>query len=299
VPTETIQARGYLDSTVAFGRICFEKLQVDSEFLVIDQLFPSGATVAQHLNIPYVTFPSPTGISVDLQPWTDLENGYRKTWDLPVYENVLTDSVSKLAHLVEWPKSFDPKRPPAFNVGPMPTTNDPFAFPWERLTGQPLVYATLGTMMDAKPIVYRTIMEALEKLDLQVVLTLGGSTLTFDRVPENVILVKFAPQFELLQRSTLCISNAGHNCTLECLSLGVPMVAIPIGHDQPATAARIRQTRTGKTLKLSELSRIGLRAAVLEVLNNPAYRRNVQAMKAEIDQLDSLETACNIICERL
>jgi hypothetical protein len=46
-----LKVSGYLDSTVALGRLCFEELsgKIDSDFLVIDQLFPGGATIAHHL----------------------------------------------------------------------------------------------------------------------------------------------------------------------------------------------------------------------------------------------------------
>jgi len=47
------------------------------------------------------------------------------------------------------------------------------------------------------------------------------------------IVVEFAPQLELLKRAALCITHAGLNTALECLSNGLPMVAIPITNDQP------------------------------------------------------------------
>lgn len=48
-----------------------------------------------------------------------------------------------------------------------------------------------------------------------------------------------APQLEVLERSTACIMHAGLNSTPESLTLGVPLVAIPITNDQPAVAARV------------------------------------------------------------
>jgi zeaxanthin glucosyltransferase len=58
-------------------------------------------------------------------------------------------------------------------------------------------------------------------------------------IPSNVIVVDQAPQIELLQRATLCITHAGLNTALESLAYGVPMVAIPIGYDQFGVAACI------------------------------------------------------------
>jgi zeaxanthin glucosyltransferase len=48
-------------------------------------------------------------------------------------------------------------------------------------------------------------------------------------VPANALVVRNAPQIELLKRAILCITHAGLNTTLEALAQGVPMVAIPVG----------------------------------------------------------------------
>jgi UDP-glucoronosyl and UDP-glucosyl transferase len=50
-------------------------------------------------------------------------------------------------------------------------------------------------------------------------------------IPANTVVVRVAPQIELLKRSALCITHAGLNTTLEALAQGVPLVAIPIGYD--------------------------------------------------------------------
>lgn len=57
-------------------------------------------------------------------------------------------------------------------------------------------------------------------------------------LPGNPIVVNYAPQLELLKIADLTITHAGVNTTLESLSNGVPLVAIPITNDQPGVAAR-------------------------------------------------------------
>jgi len=43
--------------------------------------------------------------------------------------------------------------------------------------------------------------------------------------PGDPIVVPFAPQLELLKHAAVCITHAGLNTALECLTKGVPMVA--------------------------------------------------------------------------
>jgi UDP:flavonoid glycosyltransferase YjiC (YdhE family) len=47
-------------------------------------------------------------------------------------------------------------------------------FPWERLTGEPLIYASMGTLMNGLAEVYRTITAATAKhKGFQLVLSIG------------------------------------------------------------------------------------------------------------------------------
>lgn len=61
-----------------------------------------------------------------------------------------------------------------------------------------------------------------------------------------MIVVRYAPKLELLQKASLTITHAGLNTTLKSLSYGVPMVGIPITDDQPGIAARIVGTGIGE-----------------------------------------------------
>jgi zeaxanthin glucosyltransferase len=89
--------------------------------------------------------------------------------------------------------------------------------------------------------VWVVLLEAFGSLeDVQVVLSVGKNICpeNLGRIPSNTIVVRSAPQIELLKRATICITHAGLNTVLESLAHGVPMVAIPIGCDQPGTAAQ-------------------------------------------------------------
>jgi hypothetical protein len=61
--------------------------------------------------------------------------------------------------------------------------------------------------------------------ELQFVLAVGGQLdpKQLGDVPANVMVVSYAPQIEILKRSSLCITHAGLNTVLESLSSGVPM----------------------------------------------------------------------------
>jgi zeaxanthin glucosyltransferase len=65
----------------------------------------------------------------------------------------------------------------------------------------------------------------------------------------------------------------GMNTTLESLSNGAPMVAIPVANDQPGVAARIAYTGVGEAIFLKELIVTKLRSAIEKVLTQESYKK--------------------------
>ncbi len=122
----------------------------------------------------------------------------------------------------------------------------PIAFPWDRLDGRPLIYVSLGTSRKIAPAIFHMIAEACQGLDVQVVISLGGSRSPsiLEALPGDPLVVKEAPQLELVKVATVVINHAGINTVLETLMEGKPMIAIPITHDQPALAARLAMGRS-------------------------------------------------------
>jgi MGT family glycosyltransferase len=130
-----------------------------------------------------------------------------------------------------------------------------------------------------------------------VVLSLGGNMdpAEFPDVGGNAVVVKFAPQLELLEQAALCITHAGLNTVLESLACGVPMVAIPITNDQPGVAARIAWRGVGEVVTPKRLTAARLRTAIDRVRSTPAYGENARKLQQEIISLRSLEYASDVI----
>ena len=103
-----------------------------------------------------------------------------------------------------------------------------------------LIYASMGTVQTGLANVFYTIAAAATKRKgFQLVLSVGN-TLDPEQigpVPSNAIIVKHAPQLELLKQASVCVTHAGLNTVLEALAQGVPQVAIPVANDQPGVAA--------------------------------------------------------------
>ena len=171
-------------------------------------------------------------------------------------------------------------------------------FPWDRLTGEPLIYASMGTIMNGQVDVFRTIVAGVAKhKGTQLVLSIGDQLdpKQIGPVPNNAIIVNQTPQLELLKRTSVCITHAGLNTVLESLAQGVPQVAIPITFDQPGVAVRIAAKKTGVTMPFEELTSDHLSTLLGVVLNNAVYRENARKLQDVIAKTNGLSMAADIV----
>ena len=168
-------------------------------------------------------------------------NQKRIDWGLQPFKRP-EDGLSPLAQIAQLPEALE------FEVGGKSMESlhytgpfvhqqqrPPVDFPWDRLDGRPLIYASLGTLQNGSEAIFRTIAEACAGLDAQLVISLGAGLdpARLGKLAGDPLVVRFAPQLEILKRTALVITHAGINTVLESLSEGVPMVAIPLGNDQP------------------------------------------------------------------
>lgn len=304
--------------------------------LLVDQASSAGGTVAQHLRIPFITVcsavvlhreiavpPFNTAWNYDPSWWGMLRNrfgyklltqaakpirkvinSYRRQWSLPPSNNP-NDDYSQLAQISQQPAELEFPRQQLSKcfhfTGPYHYSgNRPSVpFPYEQLTGHPLVYASLGTIQNRLLWVFRMIAEACRELDGQLVISLGGghSPDLLPDLPGKPVVVGYAPQLELLQKASLTISHAGMNTTLESLTNGVPIVAIPISNDQPGVAARIAWTGAGEVVPLSKVSVERLRKAINQVLMEGSYKKNALRLQEAIRRAGGVSRAADIIEE--
>jgi zeaxanthin glucosyltransferase len=304
--------------------------------LVLDQVDSGLGLVPMHLGIPYVhvsnalhldysgntplaTFDWPhettpaasirnqdgvRGIMQASEPLISVGRAYAKHVGLDIDWSDPMATMSKLAWLTQTPKEFDFESfhwPPQFHyTGPFHDGRGRIEsnFPWDRLTGEPIIYASMGTLQNGLDSAFSTIAEAVgRRPGMQLVLSIGPTLdpKQVQSLPANSIVVSSAPQVELLRRSALCITHAGLNTTLESLAQGVPMVAIPVSMDQPGVAARIAYTKTGTYVPLQEMTAPRLSVLIKEVLSNPEYRQNANKMKQAIVQTNGLEKAVDLL----
>jgi MGT family glycosyltransferase len=306
---------------------------VDS--LIVDQIEMAGGTVAEHLGLPFVSAAAALPINTDpnvppcIVTWPHRAgtlarlrnragnaasewilsgilrtiNRQRRAWGLPTAQDV-NALFSKLAQVSQLPAVLElPGRgvpPPFHHTGPWTDAagRAPVDFPWSRLDpGRPLAYVSMGTLQNGVLQTFRVIAEACAGLDLQLVISLGGGqdpALLRD-LSGDPIVVGYAPQLDLIERSALTISHGGLNTVLESLARGVPMVVLPITYDQPGVGSRVEWAGVGRSIPIGRLTAGRLRDAIRLVLGDPAYRERAGRLRASIEAADGLNRAADLI----
>lgn len=136
---------------------------------------------------------------------------------------------------------------------------------------RPLVYISMGTVINDRPALYRRCIEALGDQNLDIVISCGNETdrARLGALPEHVQVYPTVDQPDVLSRADVFLTHCGMNSVSESLYMATPMVLYPQTGEQNAVARRAAELGAGVLLTDDSVS--GIRAAVRKILNDPAY----------------------------
>jgi zeaxanthin glucosyltransferase len=301
--------------------------------LLVDQGEAAGSTLAEALGIPFFTICNATAaefepsvpptftawpystnrlskwrnhavhslIELVLTPLTRRLNAFRKRKNLRPLSS-LEQTFSPYAVISQQTPEFDfPRRslPKHFHyVGLLHRTGSAgVPFPFERLNRKPMVYCTFGTVLKGTREMFGMLAEACRDLDAQLVISLGGSgdSSDYSDLAGDAVVVNYAPQSAVLERTALTFCHSGNNTVLESLAHGVPVVAVPICNDQPSVAARLVRSGAGEMMRRRELTTASLRSVCGRVLTDHRYRERAHFIRCSIERAGGEKKAAEII----
>lgn len=154
-------------------------------------------------------------------------------------------------------------------VGPSVFSSHPLRKEHER----PLVYISLGTVVNDKPDFYKNCVEALSHEDVDVIIACGQyvDPAPLNGLSKNVTVSTRVDQLEVLSRANVFLTHCGMNSVSESLYMGTPMVFFPQTNEQRAVARRAREMGAG--IPLNAESAECIQSTILTVLNNAQYEK--------------------------
>ncbi len=209
----------------------------------------SAAVVAGDRSIPSAQI----GISLAEVEWGSL---VAASPALEEHRTELTAEIAAAPYLTRFPAVIDPS-PFASTVRyrPLQATGEPLPNWWTNRSA-PLVYLTLGTVfphMTFAADVYRLLLQALEALDVRVLLTVGHA-FDLDRlgaVPERAHVERWVDHDRVFAAADVVVCHGGSGTVLGAIDAGVPMVVLPFFSDQHTNAQLVERHRLGLVVERS------------------------------------------------
>lgn len=225
----------------------------------------------------------------------------RRLWDrrLPEVNHLLEDygqpPLSTLFEMLKRPDrvlvltsaAFEPghgTRVPPNVVYCGPRLEDPeWTGTWSEPPGEgPLVLVSLSTTTQNQGPMMGNIFRALGNLPVRALVTAGPSFRTESLAPPpNVTVVGSAPHSMVLPHADVVVTHCGHGTVIKSLANGVPLLCMPVGRDQPDTAARVVASGAGLRLRPGAGPR-AIAAGLERILSEPSFRDAAGAMAAAI-----------------
>jgi len=183
------------------------------------------------------------------------------------------------------------------SLGPRHQATD---FPFDLLSPErPLLYISLGTVLNNEPAFFQQCFEAFGESHYQVVLSRGRHVdpVALGPIPDNFLVSPYVPQLDILSRARVFVTHAGMNSTMESLYYGVPMVAVPQMQEQDVTARRIAEMGLGIALEKEAMNVATLRDAVDRGTNDVTIAEHVQHMKQLTHEAGGYKLATDAIIQ--
>ena len=191
-------------------------------------------------------------------------------------------------------KTMRPLRPVA--LPPLPGETLPA---WiEHRRDVPLIYMTLGTNTNGDISMFRSVIEGLSDLDVDVLITIGvgKDPASIGPLAGNTHVEGYLPQSLILPHCAGVICHGGAGSTLSALAQGLPLLILPQGADQYIIGDLVAAAGAGLLLTPPDVNPSSVQASVLALLSEPdrwvgtrRLQREIAAMQAPAEVVPLIE----------
>ncbi len=320
-------------STASMTKLLLDALpsrlrQLGVDAVIADSVEPAGSLVARYLDLPFITavtglpmlreenVPPPFlgwayrsdavgrnrnagGYAISdllLRPISKTIASYARRWGLDADQR---HQWSQILQVAQCPAGLDFPRtetPSSFRYGGPWRLNEPADRPVDK-DGRPLIYCSLGSLQGQRRGLFSTMTRACAAVGARAIVAHGGglSHAEASALPGNPIVRAFWAQSSVLPLCSAAILHGGFNTVLDALAAGVPIIAVPLGFEQPATAARLKRTGAGRIVSPRAVSHRTLVSTLHQVLSEPSYRTAAQRLGDEIRRSGGVAEAASAV----
>jgi len=171
---------------------------------------------------------------------------------------------------------------------------------------RPLVYCSLSTFWQTDSSRISPIIALFRRRsDLQLIVGMGGRAdgAKFEKVPENVLIMPYAPQIDILALASVVITHGGISTINEALCHAVPMIVYSSKHvDQDGCMARVISHGVGLPINSDPIDTDELEAGIDQLLNaeqSKPYIDSVKNMQAALKKYEDNEAMVKLLLAKM
>jgi rhamnosyltransferase subunit B len=111
-------------------------------------------------------------------------------------------------------------------------------------------------------------------------------------LPEGVRHFHYVPFSAVLPRAAAFVHHGGIGTTAQALAAGVPQLVMPLAHDQPDNATRVKRLGCGDYVRPKKYSVARVRERLQWLMNSAVVKENCEQRAQDLRKRTALERAC-------
>ncbi|HYG76062.1 MAG TPA: nucleotide disphospho-sugar-binding domain-containing protein [Planctomycetota bacterium] len=115
------------------------------------------------------------------------------------------------------------------------------------------------------------------------------------QLPPGVRHFSFAPFSEVLPRCAALVHHGGIGTMAQALAAGIPQLVMPMAHDQPDNAARLRRLGVGVSIARKHFTAERVAAKLRQLLEDPLVLERARQLAKKFEGVRAIESACDHI----
>jgi UDP:flavonoid glycosyltransferase YjiC (YdhE family) len=201
----------------------------------------------------------------------------------------------------EWYAPRQPDWPANVHLTQFPLWNERSDEPLSRAVaeflaaGEPPIAFTPGSGNMFGTEFFRAAADACVSLDRRGMLFTRFSQQIPASLPPNVRHFEYAPFQQVLPRCCAISHHGGIGTTAQAMAAGIPQLIMPLSHDQPDNAHRVRRLHVGDLLAPANYRGPAVTEKLRTLLDDPAVTQACAEVQARYAGVDPYAQACDVL----
>ncbi len=165
-------------------------------------------------------------------------------------------------------------------------------------SGEAPILFTAGTGNRHAKAFFATSLEACHALGLRAIFATRHLPDLPDALPTSCLGVEYVPFSQVLPHCAVLAHHGGIGTLSQAIAAGIPQLIMPLAHDQPDNALRVRAHGLGESLPPGKWQVMHLCQMLDELLNNDERKRRCKEAAAQVQRVNQEEVAHWLACVR-